>query len=343
VAATTALKAAHADTPSSPAAAAENTTAANSPGSSERSEPASADSSARARALFLAGADAYDRGRYKDAVDAFLAADRIAPRPELSFNVARAYERLGDDAAALGWYRDYVRRAPSASDRSDVDERIARLQDRLSLKGVQQITVLSIPERATVVLDGKPVGVTPWTGEIAPGKHSVALRLVGYLEARNDVVLPRNQAIDVSVSLSPAPFEPPPPTDGRPVVAPSSSSPPPLRTQPTTESRSIGTLTWVSLGVGVAAFGGAVAFELSRSRAEEDARSASTQLAAQDAYDRMESRQTAARALAATGAAAVLLGGVLVYLDLAEPADDSPRIGLGCAGGACAVVGGAKF
>jgi len=53
---------------------------------------------AEAKSKYQEGAAAYSAGRFKDAVDLFLSADRLAPSAPLSFNIARAYEKLADDA-----------------------------------------------------------------------------------------------------------------------------------------------------------------------------------------------------------------------------------------------------
>ena len=50
---------------------------------------------AEAKARYQEGARAYEEQRYKDAVDLFLEADRIVSSAPLSFNIARAYEKLG--------------------------------------------------------------------------------------------------------------------------------------------------------------------------------------------------------------------------------------------------------
>jgi hypothetical protein len=101
----------------------------------------------------------------------------------------------------------------------------------------------------------------------------------------------------------------------------------------------------VSLGVGVGALGGALAFELMRSSAEEDARTSDTQIDAQQNYDTMESRQLVARVLAGAGAAATVVGGVLLYLDLtAEPsAPESARLSFGCSPDACSITASGRF
>ena len=70
-----------------------------------------------AKSKYQQGAEAYAAGHFKDAVDLFLAADQLANSATLSFNIARAYEKLHDDAGALRWYRDYLRRSPNANHR----------------------------------------------------------------------------------------------------------------------------------------------------------------------------------------------------------------------------------
>src|SRR5689334_18015930 len=70
----------------------------------------------RAKAELDAGVAAYQAQRFQEAIEHFLAADRLLPNSALSFNVARAYERLSDEAGALRSYRDFLRRAPSLAD-----------------------------------------------------------------------------------------------------------------------------------------------------------------------------------------------------------------------------------
>src|SRR3954471_8305692 len=126
---------------------------------------------AEAKARYEDGVQAYGAGRFKDAVDLFLAADKISPSAPLSFNIARAYEKLGDDSGALRWYRDYLRRSPNAQNASEVSAAIARYEARLAKKGVQQVTVLSTPSGATVSVDDANLGVTPGTFDLPPGHH----------------------------------------------------------------------------------------------------------------------------------------------------------------------------
>lgn len=286
-----------------------------------------------AKARYEQGVIAYKNGRFKDAVDLFLEADRLAPSAPLSFNIARAYEKLGDDAGALRWYRDYLRRAPDAPNAADVTALVRHFEGVLAKKGVQQLTVRSSPEGATVTIDDRPVGVTPWTGELAPGAHRISLSLRGFAETAQDVELPSDRAVDVAVRLVPAP-EPAPSTvpaqSSQP--SPTTSSVPaqvPAKDQPEQRGSRFGVWPWIGIGVGAAALGGALAFEMSRRSAESEAEREPTQIGYKDKLDTMESRQTTARVLGVVGGAFVVAGGVLLVLDLSG-GSSGPKISAGC-------------
>ena len=206
---------------------------------------------ASARARYQEGADAYSAGRYKDAVDLFLEADQLSPSAPLSFNIARAYEHIGDDAGALRWYRDYLRRAPTAENAADVRAIVTALALTLAKKGVQQLTVLSSPVGATVAIDGTPVGVTPWTGELNPGKHKLLLTYRGYADERRAIVLSATEPRDINLQLEQSTVAATAPHSA--AAGESSSSGPRL-----------GPLPWLSLGVGAAALRAALAFEVAR-------------------------------------------------------------------------------
>lgn len=330
-----------------PAYAAPSTKPASSAASAKPAQAAAAPADQRkvdARRHFKAGAKAYAAGNYSDAIDQFLEANRLVPSPALSFNIARAYDRIGNTAQALSFYRDYLRRAPGASDKKTVLATIDSLEKKLMKKGVQQVTVLSSPARATVVIDGQPVGVTTWTGELYPGQHRLGVRLEGYQDTQKVFNLPAHRAIDVKVELTPKQKKTAP-------VAPASHPAPPMKPakprpakQPVSHAH-VSPWTVAVLGVGVASLGGSLGFELARASAERQSRDAPTQVEAADRYDTMKSRQIVARVLLGVGAAATVAGGVMLFLDLShkEPATGSERVGFGCDGTACGVVAGTVF
>ncbi len=209
-----------------------------------------AEAKERARAMFQRGVSAYRDGKYYEAVEIFLATQLVYPDTQLCFNVARAYENLGNTGGALRYYRDYLRQADRPSDGNEVQERVRYLEGQLSLRGVQQFTVLSTPERATVVLDGRPVGITPWTGETYPGKHRLQLTLAGHLPLEQVVEVVAHAARDVPLVLLPQPSSP------GPLQQPVSHASWPKETRPV-----ISVPTLVTLGTGLALLGSALAAE----------------------------------------------------------------------------------
>jgi hypothetical protein len=272
---------------------------------------------AEAKARYEQGVQAYYGGHYKDAVDSFLAADKLSPSAPLSFNIARAYEKLEDDSGALRWYRDYLRRSPNASNASDVAGLIAHFESRLAKKGVQQLTVLSTPPGATISIDDANVGITPGTFDLAPGHHRVTLLLRGYDDLASDVELPPDHAQDLTLTLTRTAAVGAT-TATAPAAVPVSPAPAPPASdrKPEAGHGGFGVWPWVVGGAGVAALGGALAFEFLRASAENDAKNDPTQIGYKDNLDKMESRRTTARVLAGVGGALVITGGVMLTIDL---------------------------
>jgi hypothetical protein len=297
---------------------------------------------AEGKARYERGVEAYSAGRYKDAIDLFLQADALAPSAALSFNIARAYEKISDDASSLQWYRDFRRRAPDAKNGPEVDARIHELEGILAKKGIQQLTVLSTPYGATVSIDEQPVGVTPFTGQFPPGTHKVVLSLRGYADSEHRLELAADRAQDLVVPLVPARDRPAqPPSAGEPQATASGSATPlaPAGSPDKPTGPRFGVWPWVGLGAGAAFLGGALGFELSRRSAEDAARSDPTQIGYHQKLEKMQSRQQTARVLAAVGGAFVLAGGTLLVIDLTSRNKNEGQASLGtaCLPGACAL------
>jgi tetratricopeptide (TPR) repeat protein len=299
-----------------------------------------------ARQRYQEGAAAFKAGRYKDAIDLFMDARRIAPKPAFSYNIGLAYEHLGDAPNALKWYRDYLRQMPDAPDRGEVEPRIRDAENRLAQRGVQQVTVLSTPEGATVTLDDRPMGVTPWTGELSPGSHRLTLQLRGYEDASTKFDLLGDQAIDVTLELSLAANDAVGPAAAAEAPAPEATSElgDDAGTVPAEkeESAGVSAVTWVALGVGVVGLGASGVLEMMRRGAVSEAESAPTQLAGKDKLDEARSLETPARIALGVGAASLIVGSVLLYLDLSsEPADS--QVAFGCSARACDVLVNGRF
>jgi hypothetical protein len=88
---------------------------------------------------------AFALGNYREAIELFSAADKQLPNAAYSFNIARAYEALGEVSQALAFYRDYLRRAGSPPDTTQVNQRIQLLSAKLASQSVQHVTLTSSP------------------------------------------------------------------------------------------------------------------------------------------------------------------------------------------------------
>jgi len=84
----------------------------------------------KARVHSQAGIAYYDEARYDEAAREIEAAYRIKPLPELQYNLAECYERLGKPADAAAAYQKYLDGKPGAEDRPAVEARIKNLKAR---------------------------------------------------------------------------------------------------------------------------------------------------------------------------------------------------------------------
>lgn len=248
-----------------------------------------------ASAKYQQGVEAYRKEHYADAVRFFLEADAISPSAALSYNIARAYEKVADDAQTLRWYRNYLRLSPNAPNAADVQKYIAALAQSLAKKGIQQVTVLSSPTGATVAIDNNPLGVTPLTVELSPGPHTVTLTLRGYLDAANQFNLPATTPLDLSIPLQAAPIQAAVPVQSR--------------------GRRFGVAPYITLGAGAVLLGIAGVYELQRRSAQTSVKNDVTQLDTERDIDAMNSRQRNARVFLGIGGVVALTGAALLVLD----------------------------
>jgi tetratricopeptide (TPR) repeat protein len=298
---------------------------------------------AQAQARFEQALAAYQQGRFRAAIEHFKEADRLAPSARISFNIAKVYDRVDDAPNALAAYRDYLRRLPTAENAPDTSVRIAELELALQRSGVQQVSVLSSPPGATVVLDGVLRGVTPWTGELPPGDHDLSLRLREHVDVEQVFALPPRHAIDVVVELEPlsaVPAPAPSPVRIRATAVPMMllEPPPPAGMPPPAELRPAPSWwTWALFGGSAALLASSGAVELSRRSIESELRRGEQdQFVSKDRYEAMQGRVTAARVLLGMGLVAGALGGVSLYVDLSRPSTSEPAMALGCDTDACA-------
>lgn len=309
-----------------------------------RAQPSAAEegAGAEADARYRQGITEFEAGHWREAVELFKQADALAPSQWLSFNIAKIFERMRGSRSALAWYRDYVRRCRDEAPLPDVLARIAELEAELAAQGLQQLSVLSTPPGATVLLDGNSRGVTPFTGELTPGAHVLELRLRGHHDTWRELSLPAEHAIDVEVALVADETSSPSEAAPEPALATPTAA---LRSSPQVMDRfapepvpSASWWTWSLFGGSAALLLGAGAVELSRRGLEDMPREATPQVDYARRYEQVESRRDTARVLLGAGALLGIAGGVSLYLDLRERGPEPSGVALGCFGEACGVL-----
>jgi tetratricopeptide (TPR) repeat protein len=252
--------------------------------------------------LYRRGVIAYRAGRYEEAVTLIGRADALEPHAELAYDLARAYEGAHDPRHALDTYREYLRLSPDAEDAQAVRARIDEIQRGLDATATD-VVIATHPDGATLVVDGKVLGSTPWKGTLAAGAHHLVLNHVGSDEVARDVVVVSGQKLVVHLDM-----ERREPTSA---VAAGTSHPGQDRLL-----ERVRLPTWITAGVGVVALGTAAGFQVAEQVAEDGARAAKTQLAHQENYHDAARDRDVARVLVGVGAAAVVAGAVLFTLDL---------------------------
>jgi hypothetical protein len=289
---------------------------------SSTSATPSEDDAERAKRLYASGAEAFAGQRNADAIRYFRRAAELVPSAKLTYNIGLAYEEMGDTGRALAEYRSYLLqdREADAGRADEVRGRIANLERRLAETGVQQLFVTSEPPGATVRVDGRARGVTPWAGELAPGQYRVELDLPGYGPRQAEVTLAPDRSGELSLDL--------------PAAAPGTAA------LVASRPRRVSALTWTFLGVGAGALAGGVAFELSRASSRDDADRASDPVGAAEARGAADAKQMASILMLGFGAGFTIGGAVLLALDLSEPnvPSTATALGLPCTAHFCGVM-----
>lgn len=92
---------------------------------------ATPEESAAARAHFETGERHYDLREYEEALREFKDAYRIVPDPVLLYNIGQCHWKLQHRREAIDFYRQYVRRLPSAPNAKEVQARVRELEKEL--------------------------------------------------------------------------------------------------------------------------------------------------------------------------------------------------------------------
>jgi outer membrane receptor protein involved in Fe transport len=133
---------------------------------------------------FQLGADRYDAGDFKGALQHFLASNRLAPNKNVLLNVGRCYEQLKLLPEAFRYYSLALESERSEKGKKQVEDSLLRLKPQ-----VARLTVETDPPGATIYLDRKDLGslgVTPRTLALPEGEHTVLVELPDFEPGRSE-------------------------------------------------------------------------------------------------------------------------------------------------------------
>jgi len=96
----------------------------------EKTTQPARDTAAKARAaeLFQESVDSYRKGDFRTTIALLQEAYALDPQPVLLYNLARAYEGVGDTDSAIDAYTRYLALDPKARDRGAIEQRITTLR-----------------------------------------------------------------------------------------------------------------------------------------------------------------------------------------------------------------------
>ncbi len=156
----------------------------------------------KARQLSRAAAKAYKAKRYEQALEKFKAANRLAPHPNLDVNIGRSYEALKQPDQAMIHCKIVLNAA-------DVPERTRKAAQKcvervIALLARPILEIKSRPSGASLRVDGRLLGRSPWRGSVEPGRRRIDLELEGYAPETSTVNAEWGGEYPLSFRLSPA-------------------------------------------------------------------------------------------------------------------------------------------
>jgi hypothetical protein len=184
---------------------------------------------AEAKKAYNAGKKAYGSEDFAAAAEAFKQADDTIPSPHAKYWYAVSLDKADAEDAQLmekiAAYDAYIADPGADKVGQDLFEGAAKRLDELKAKAPATVKLTSVPEGATVTVDGQAQeGPTPLELTLAAGTHKIAVGAEGYLTKEIEVTLEGTQTLEQSVELE---AEPPPPAEPEPEPPPAAPEPPP--------------------------------------------------------------------------------------------------------------------
>lgn len=125
------------------------------------------------KAAFERGEAHFKSGDYGAAIANFREAERMRVTPEVAYDLAKCFEKLGDEAFTIYYYRLYMKRAPSAPDTLEVAEKVGTVIARLESEGRGYLEFDAPRANALVLNNTHRYPSPPIALFLAPGDYEV--------------------------------------------------------------------------------------------------------------------------------------------------------------------------
>jgi len=278
---------------------------------------------APAETLLQEGIVRFRLGKYRGSLEALARAEKVAKAPDVLARVHlyRGLNRAvtGDEARARASFRAALIQDPAVRlNPRKFKPSLTELLDQVRRGMRGELSVTGSSAGATVLVDGKKAGKTPYVGRVIIGRHVVEVRGAAGQRRRQEVIVAYQKRSRVEVKLGPPAKAPPPSPAPVPRVAPKAATVVPHTDPPAPEPRRR-IWTWVAAGGAVAAAGVAMGVGASvysdrdeyESLAPGDARLGELEAAARDKTVAVNVLFAAAGALAVTSIVLFFLEGRL--------------------------------
>jgi tetratricopeptide (TPR) repeat protein len=111
---------------------------------------------------FERGEKLYALAKFSEAIDEYQKAFDAKPIPAFLFNIGQCYRNLGDYDAAIFSYRKYLKLAPDAENRDQVEQLIADLEAKKDAQRTEQLGLGRNPAPAPAPAPDHPVYTRWW-------------------------------------------------------------------------------------------------------------------------------------------------------------------------------------
>ncbi len=135
---------------------------------------------------FRIGAQRYDAGDFRSALEHFLASNRLVPNASVLFNIGRSYEQLKQNPDAFRYYLQALDSNPHPSAKARLEEALERIRPAVAVLRVE-----TDPPGAAIYLDRKDLGsrgTAPRALGLQSGTVRVLVELDGYEPAQSEAV-----------------------------------------------------------------------------------------------------------------------------------------------------------